>query len=137
MDMTMIYCLIMVVGVVLLTYIVSKLRKSNVISTEDLNFVQHLFNISMLLIDELNLKNEDKILQISNVVLIALEYATAIASGTENVSEIAIKKCYDLCKELGIELTDNRKLILNQLIQLGLSNRYVTSDYGVFVLKSE
>ena len=124
MDYTMLYVLGIVFGVCALTYLVSYLRKNQIISTEDLSFVQQLFSLSVAIIDELDLKHEKKILQISNVVITALEYATSISSTDEEIIAKAIEKCHELCKDLGIELTEGRKLILEQLVTIGLGNRY-------------
>lgn len=124
MDITMIYALIIVLGIIGLTFIINKLRKNNIISSEDLSIVQKLFSLSISIVDELDLKNEDKILQISNIVLCAIDYSNNIFLEPEQVAENALKKCYELCEELNIELTENRKLILAQLINVGLSNKY-------------
>lgn len=134
MDYNMLYVLGIVFGVCVLTYVISVLRKKEIITQTDLSFVQQLFSLSVAIIDELNLKNEDKILQISNVVLSALEYATSISSGAENITEKALEKCYELCEQFEIELTASRKLILQQLVTIGLQNRYIENSKGRYRL---
>lgn len=134
MDYGMLYALIIVFAVCVLTYFVSKLRKNNIVSSEDLLFVQNLFSLTIAVIDELNIKNEEKILQISNVVVLALEYATSVALGSEDVTKLALEKCYQLCEQMGIELSESRKLILSQLVNMGLMSRYQEVQRGYYVL---
>lgn len=124
MDLTMIYILIIVSSVVILTFVVNKLRTKNIISNEDLLIVSQIFSLSLSLIDELNLKNESKILQISNIVLGALDYANNLFISPEMVAEKALEKCYELCKELNITVTESRRLIIIQLINIALSNKH-------------
>lgn len=128
MDNSMLWILGVIFFVCILTYFVSNLRKKDILTTEDLLFVQHLFSLTVAVIDELNIKNEKKVLQISNVVLSALEYATKVSKGDDNVVELALQKCYELCGEMDIELTESRKLIIMQFINLGLMNRYTNSN---------
>lgn len=124
MDLNILYAFVVVAVLIGLTLGVNRLKKDNVISGEDLLAVQQIFSLSVSIINELNLKNEDKILLISNVVLSALEYSSSVYIDPDKVAENALAKCYELCDELKIELTESRKLIIMQLINVSLSNKY-------------
>lgn len=123
MDYTAIYSIIIVAGVLGLTALITYLRKNNYVTKEDLQVVEQIFNLTTSIVDELNLKNEKNIMQISSVVVSALNYAIKISDINTDIVSIATEEAYLLCSELSIELTSNRKNIIDQLIKLGLQKR--------------
>lgn len=123
MDYTAIYSIIIVAGVLGLTALITYLRKNNYVTKEDLQVVEQIFNLTTSIVDELNLKNEKNIMQISSVVVSALNYAIKISDINTDIVSTATEEAYLLCGELSIELTSNRKNIIDQLIKLGLQKR--------------
>lgn len=125
-DYTMVYILTVIVAVIGATFVVRYLRVKQIVSSEDLKVVGQIFNLTTAIISELNLKNEEKIMQISQIVLTSLDYAVKISdtSDTDEILKHAQDETYTLCSDLGIELTESRKVIISQLLQLGLVNNY-------------
>lgn len=137
MDYTILYTIIIIAVVMGLTYFVVYLKKNNIVTKEDLQVVEQIFNLTNSIISELDLKNEKKILQISQIVASSLDYAIKISGSESDIDIIdeAIKQTYSLCDDLQIELTESRKIIINQLIDLGLKNRYAQSSAGTYIRK--
>lgn len=115
MDYSLIYGIIIAGLMGVISYL---LTKKITINKNELAIVQQIFNLSASLIDELNLKNEDKILQISQIVDSGITFAIVLTD--ENQKEIVKKYTYEQCELFGIELTENRKQIIEQLTDIGL-----------------
>ena len=115
MDLSLLYGVIIAILMAVVSYL---LTKKIAVNKNELAIVQQIFNLSTNLVDELNLKNEDKILQISQIIDSGITFA--IVLDDENQKEIVKKYTYEQCELFGIELTENRKQIIEQLIDIGL-----------------
>lgn len=122
MDFTILYIISAIIGVLVFTYLIAFMRKKGVIKTEDLLFVAKLFNLSMLIIDELNLQKEDQIKQIGKIVYDSIAYAITLSDNQVNLHEECYKYVVELCIEFGIEITKQREQIIKNLITIGLTN---------------
>lgn len=122
--MDFIYALLIVVAVLAIAVGVMYLVKKNYISTKDLETIKSIFGLSTAIIDELNLKAEDKIMQISQIVLSSLDFAIVISNNNEEIKDVALRQALQLCADFKIEMTDSRKLIIEQLISIGIENIY-------------
>ena len=113
--MDILYALL-VVGVALGgAYVLTKYVKPN---KEDLETVKTLFNLSVAVVDELNLKHEDKILEIATIVNSSIDYAIVFSSDDVELEEVAYDYCIKVCKQLNIEMNGNRPVILKELIKI-------------------
>ena len=124
-DMTIVYVLGIVVVVVGMVFGVAYLRKNNYVKESDLVFVSTILGIGIEILNELNLKNEKEILKISFIVQDSINFAIGMFDDT---NDIYIKSCeyaYNLCEQAGIEITDSRRNIIQQLIKLGLEIKVV------------
>ena len=127
MDYTIFY----IIGAVLismgLAFGMAYLRKNRIIEADDIRFAVSILNLTMSIVDELNLKNESEIKEISKVVLLSLEYGVELYSKTDKESVIkAAKTCATaLCLQKNIELTPERLNIVNSLIEIGYSKKYM------------
>ena len=115
MDLSLLYGIIIAALMAVISYL---LTKKIVVSKNELQIVQQIFNLSASIIDELNLKSEDKILQISQIIDSGITFAIVLTD--ENQKEIVKKYTYEQCELFGIQLTENRKQLIDQLINIGL-----------------
>lgn len=115
MDYSLLYAIIIAGLMGVISYLITK---KITISKNELQIVQQIFKLSTGIIDELNLKNEDKILQISQIIDSGITFA--IVLDDENQKEMVKRYTFEQCKLFGIELTEQRINIIEQLIDIGL-----------------
>lgn len=115
MDLSLLYAVIIAILMAVVSYL---LTKKITVNKNELAIVQQIFNLSANLIDELNLKNEDKILQISQIIDSGITFAIVLDDG--NQKEMVKRYTVEQCKLFGIELTPQREEIINSLIDIGL-----------------
>ena len=123
MDYTIFYVLGIVAFAVGLAIGTKFLNTKGIISNEQLLFVAKIFDLTIKIVDELNLKNEKQIMTIANIVYDSIEYIIAINEEPDKMVENAYAYAVDKCMLFGIELTGNRQAILLQLITMGLNNK--------------
>lgn len=115
MDLSLLYAVIIAILMAVVSYL---LTKKITVNKNELAIVQQIFNLSANIIDELNLKNENKILQISQIIDSGITFA--IVLDDENQKEMVKRYTVEQCKLFGIELTPQREEIINSLIDIGL-----------------
>lgn len=128
MDNSILLILGVISGTIILAAFISWMRKKGYVNSEDLNFVASLFSITIQIIEELNLQNEDKIKEIGEVVYDSLQFAAAIMDDDmtlEEVENYAYNYSIEVCESLEIEMTDQRRSIIRALIELGITNNVV------------
>jgi hypothetical protein len=121
MDYTFLIVLLIVVSLFGLTTLAIYLRKKNVVTAEDLLFSANLLGLSIQIINQLNLQHEDKIREISNIVIDAVDYVVKNMDESNNRVQVAYDYALIMCDNLKITLTDERKVILKELIELSFS----------------
>ena len=90
---------------------------------EDLETVKTLFSLSVAVIDELNLKSEDKILEIATIVNSSIDYAIVFSGDNVELEDVAFEYCVKVCKQLNINIDGNRTVILKELI--GIASKQI------------
>ena len=115
MDYSLLYGIIIAGLMGVISYLITK---KITVNKNDLQIVQQIFKLSTAIVDELNLKSEDKILQISQIIDSGITFA--IVLDDTNQKEIVKKYTFEQCKLFGIELTEQRINIIEQLIDIGL-----------------
>ena len=115
MDYSLIYGIIIAGLMAVVSYL---LTKKITVSKNELQIVQQIFNLSANIVDELNLKNEDKILQISQIIDSGITFAIVLDDG--NQKEMVKRYTVEQCELFDIELTPQREEIINSLIDIGL-----------------
>ena len=113
MDLNLLWALLIVVGVNVLVYFVVK---KMTISKEQISTIKELFGLSIAVIDELNLKQEEEIMRISNICYNALDLAYVINDIIENAYNYAI----NTMEKVGLETSENRQRIVRTLIEIGV-----------------
>jgi len=103
------------------------LEKKGWIKSEDLFIVMNMFGLTTAIVKELNLKKEAEILKIGQVAYNTVEYIYAISQDMEDEELVKITNVYveKQFRLLGIELTDNRRVIVEELIKIGLDNKLI------------
>ena len=120
MDIDVIYTLLVVAVALAGAYLLTKYTK---IKKDDLETVKALFNLSVAVIDELNLKNEDKILEIATIVNSSIDYAIVFSGDNVELEDVAFEYCVNVCKQLNINIDGNRTVILKELI--GIASKQI------------
>ena len=120
MDMDVMYTLLVVAVALAGAYLLTKYTK---IKKDDLETVKALFNLSVAVIDELNLKNEDKILEIATIVNSSIDYAIVFSGDNVELEDVAFEYCVNVCKQLNINIDENRTTILKELI--GIASKQI------------
>lgn len=124
-DYTIFWILGIVIAVVGLVFGVAYLQKNNLISKENLLFVSTILGIGVEVLDEMNLKNEKDILKISSIIQDSLNFAVGMFDNTDDTYNKACEYAFNLCEQASIELTDNRKNIIEQLIKMSLEVKVI------------
>ena len=120
MDIDIIYTLLVVAVALAGAYLLTKYTK---IKKDDLETVKTLFNLSIAVIDELNLKSEDKILEIATIVNSSIDYAIVFSEDNVELEDVAFEYCVKVCKQLNINIDENRTSILKELI--GIASKQI------------
>lgn len=118
--MDIIYALLVVVVALGGAYLLTKYTK---FKKDDLETVKTLFNLSVAVIDELNLKSEDRILEIATIVNSSIDYAIVFSEDNVELEEVAFEYCIKVCKQLNINIDENRTSILKELI--GIASKQI------------
>lgn len=125
MDTTILYVLLSVGIAFGVAYLVSYLRRKNLLKQEDLMFAIKALDLSSKVVSEMRLDKEKEIKTISQIVIDSLEFGVSLYNTEEDVKDNAIEYAYELCNSFDIELTDNRKEIIKELIEITFNERYI------------
>jgi hypothetical protein len=120
MDLLIIIGILLGLGGIIFFTIINK--EKNWIDTDDVLFVAKVFNLSMDIIKELNLKEEEKIKLIGDIVSDTLFYAESIMDEIDydEMLDLSIKYALELCEKFDIEITEERIRIITTLFEFGL-----------------
>ena len=125
MDTTILY-VILAIGIAFgVAYLVSYLRRKNLLKQEDLMFAVKALDLSLKVVSEMRLDKESQIKKISQIVIDSLEFGISLYNTEEDVKENAVEYAYELCNTFDIELTDNRKEIIRELIEITFNEKYI------------
>lgn len=128
MDYAVLYVIGTAIFVVLFSIVIKILIDKKILTKEVVSFVAKTFNLTSKVVDELNLKKEKQILMIADIVNDSIEYILAIMDNPNFMVDEAYNYAVDKCLAFGIELTDNRKDILRQLIVAGLNLKIINEE---------
>ena len=128
MDYAVLYVIGTAIFVVLFSIVIKILIDKKILTKEVVSFVTKTFNLTSKVVDELNLKKEKQILMIADIVNDSIEYILAIMDNPNSMVDEAYNYAVDKCLAFGIELTDNRKDILRQLIVAGLNLKIINEE---------
>ena len=124
MDLTVFY-VFLAVGITFgITYVVTQLRDKGKLKQEDLMFVMQLLNLSKRVVSELRLDKESEIVTISELVIDGLDYSISHFTEPKDIIENAYEFALDMSRVFNKELTEERKILLKDLIVIALSTKY-------------
>jgi hypothetical protein len=125
-DYSILYILCAIIAVLGLIFGISYLRTKNIVKADDINLVSSILNISMSIIQEMNLDQEKEILKIANIIDISLLNVINIIKlkEKEKVIEQAKIFAYQLCEKNNIMLNETRTNLIDQLITIVLNTKY-------------
>ena len=124
MDYTVLYIFLAIVIAVGITIVVKKLREKGKLSQEDLLMAINLLNLSKRVVSELRLDKEEQLLTISGLVIDGLEYAASNFDETQDILENAYAFALEISVVLGVDLDENRKALLRDLIVIVFNATY-------------
>jgi len=121
MDFSILYTIGIVIFVVLFTLGINFLKRKNIIQSEDLLFTIKTLDLTLRIVEDLKLNKETEIKRITKIVLESIKFM-ALKFKDQDVDLIAesIDYAEKLCRYYGVELTDNRRDILVELIKIGV-----------------
>ena len=122
MDLVVSICFV-VVAIVISIFGAKLLAKYNV-QKEELEAVKIMFNLTTQIVDELNLKHEEKILLISNVVDHGITFALLLYNieEKEELKKAAKDYCLKNLEQLNIDVDENRLAIIDGLLEIGIKS---------------
>lgn len=124
MDYTIFYVIITVVVAFGIAYLISYLRRRELVDKEDLIFASNILGLSMRIIEELRLQHEKEIRRLSLIIQDSLEFAISLYDNEQDVLQNAYEYAIDLCLAFEIEITENREEIIRELIYITFNNFY-------------
>lgn len=124
MDYSMFYMIGFIIFVVGLTTLIIVLRNKKILQSEDVLLVAKIFDLSVAIIDEMNLASEKKILSIADIVSDSIEFVISINDNPETMNEDAYNYAISLCEKAEIKLNTGRENIIKNLIDIGLTNKF-------------
>ena len=125
MDTSILY-VFLAIGIAFgLTWLISYMRRKELLKQEDLMFAIKALGLSLKVVSEMRLDKEKEIKIISQIVIDSLEFGVSLYDTEEDVKDNAIKYAYELCNSFEIELTDNRKEIIKELIEITFNEKYI------------
>jgi len=123
MDYTIFWIIGIIGSVVGLVYLVSYLRKNNYVAREDLVFASEVLSLTLRVIDELDLAKEKEIKKISEIVVNAINFSVGLYDDEVDLVNQSYNFAIDLCEQANIEITENRKEIIRELVIIGIKNK--------------
>lgn len=113
-----------------LVFLAKYLKNRGLVDSDDLDFASSILGLSVEIIDLLDLKYEKDIKRIANIVINSVNLASEVMkteyADYDDVYKALVEKAeafaYESCEDAGIELDDNKKVIISQLIEIALKN---------------
>ena len=121
MDYSIIWIILTLVGLIGFAFLIRYSTNKGYVKESDINFVIAMFDLTMAIVDELDLQKEKEIKNIATYVDLGLKFAKKI-SANDNMYDVIVDYTIDLCETNNIEVTDQRKLIIQQLTQIALND---------------
>lgn len=125
-DFTIFYILGYIIITIGLVFGVSLLRTKNIVKEDDIKLVSSLLNISINVVEEMGLVHEQEMTKIANIIILSLDNTVNIVKlkDKEKIIEQSKIFAYQLCENNKIELTIERKEIINQLIETVYNTKF-------------
>ena len=124
MDYSIFILILFVIIAIGSVFGIGYLRKNGYVKSEDLLFVIKTFDLTISILDELNIRNESQIKSLANMVLDGLKFAYQVdGRPIAEIKLLALEYVLQLAELNKITITQNRLAIIQQLIDLGLAQK--------------
>jgi len=125
-DFTILYAIGLIIVALGIPIGIAYLRKKDIIKVDvdDILLVVTMFNLSLEIIDELNLKQETQIKTIGNILSMTMNYIAETYNDNANMQLLAENYAFGLADKLGLILTEERQQIIKKLIDIGLQTKF-------------
>lgn len=128
MDMDFIWALVTVVCVLVFAVCTTIVVRNGMVKASDIKLVQQIFKLTTSLIDEMNLEQEKQIMNISQIVISSIDFAIVISNEDADIKDAAYKQAISICEQFKLDLSDSRKQLIRQLIDIGLDTIYIKDE---------
>lgn len=92
------------------------------VSKEDLKMASDILNISIMILEELDFKKDDDVVEFATIVRTSIEFAATIEedSNINTIKVVAYNHAVRQLENMNIETTERRKQIINSLVDMSL-----------------
>lgn len=128
MDYTILIIIGILAGLMGLALGIGWLRRKGYIIPEDLYLVMKAFDLTIQVVDELNLDKEEEIKKVADLVSLSLHYAYEVVDSENQEPDyiFTIAKNYldKFAEELGLEMTSSRREIVEGLLMVAIEKEW-------------
>lgn len=105
-----------------LPFVVRWTRERYGVSKEDLKMASDILNISIMILEELDFKKNDDVVEFANIVRTSIEFAAVLEENSDipTIRQIAYNHSVRQLEQMDVELTERRINIINSLIDMSL-----------------
>lgn len=131
-DYNILYVIGICIAVLVVVFGIKYLKKNNIVDESDWQNAIALFKIANIFVEELNIQDKNQIIQISKAIIDGLERAVLFLNiiNEADITTYAEQYVYTEMGNLGIEINENRMVIVETLI-----NSVFNSKYGKELVK--
>lgn len=92
------------------------------VSKEDLKMASDILNISIMIIEELDFKKDDDVIEFATIVRTSIEFAATIEEDSDinTIKMVAYNHAIRQLENMNIEITERRKEIISSLVDMSL-----------------
>lgn len=122
MDNTIFIFIVVLMASLALPFVVKWAREKYGISEYDLKLASDILNISIMILEEMDFKRDDDVIEFATIVRTSIEFATVIEENSDiaSIKMAAYNHAVKQLEQMNIERTERREKIINSLIQMSL-----------------
>ena len=117
-DYTVFYVIGIIGGLVGLTLLVRYLKAKNYIDKDDISIIMGIFGLSMEVVNQLNLKKEQELFNIMNIVYVVLVHFSDVVDANPEIVKEEIKLTVRKLVAERYGLNSDRERIIDSIIEL-------------------
>lgn len=132
MDYNLLILLGIIIATVGLVFLIKFLKKKDIVDESSIETTSDILKIASLLIEELKIKDEDKIILITTIIVDGLNRSIDIMrmKDIEGIKVYVADYVFAQLLRLNIEVTENRKLLIEMIIKYLIENKYSKQIIG-------
>lgn len=122
MDTTILYIIAIVGFTIGFIFLTKFLESKKIINATQMQLASVILGIGVEILKDIQIKDKNFV-NITEIVKSSVDLAVAELEDSADVTALAQKFAEDQCVKLGLKVTDSRKIIIGQLIELVLKNK--------------